>query len=171
MSFLPLPTGCCSYPDCWPGQTVSNRCRCDEAIGQLRRQPPSREVVRLLDRISDSACHAADAAKFCADVHSDPAWRDAASAASDSMCEYIAQLNTKQVLCDKLAATMEAVEAASEQERQADGWTQEEVAVGASLLLEFEHAGMGQRQEVREEYRALMQHQQTLTAQLAHFEV
>ena len=153
------------------GHAHWSHCRCERAVSELERTPPGQRVVHLLDEISDAVCHAADAAKFCAATHSSVAWRSAAQTASHEMQSYIAQLNTQQLLCDKLAATMEKSSVLSDAQKQAAGWTREEEIVGADLLREFKQAGMGQDPRVHAEYRRLTEFELHLCARLAHFEV
>jgi Zn-dependent oligopeptidase len=131
----------------------------------VRTTPPGRTALHLLDRISDSVCRATDAAHFCANAHADRAWRAAAGRAHGALNEYLAQLNTQRVLWQVLDETMAGVDA------QPDGWTDEERIAGASLLLEFEQAGLGRGEEAGARYREMAGREQALCARLMRFEV
>ena len=139
-------------------------CRCNKLVQQIAEEPPGRPVVHLLDDISDHLCHATDAANFCTQAHAHAAWREASRRAAHGLNAYMAALNTDKRLWTALSATMQHAE-------QAAGWTLEEHKVGASLLLEFEQAGMGHDTEKSAQYQQLTAREQELCAQLTQFEV
>jgi Zn-dependent oligopeptidase len=137
----------------------------------MRLIPPGRKALHLLDDISDTICHAADAARFCAAAHAEASWRSASLAACALLDAYIAKLNTESFLCDKLERTMEEADALTAEGRSEAGWTDEEQTVAASFLLEFRNAGIGYGEEVGRHYRRLIRREQGLSSQLALFEV
>lgn len=168
-------------------------CRCNQLVQQVDEAPAGRGVVHLLDDISDRLCHATDAANFCTQAHADARWRAASHSAAQRLNAYMAQLNTDERLHRALSAAMQQAEHADRARSDDDGaaadggagagagggdaaggaagWTQEERKVGASLLLEFEQAGMGQDEQKSREYRQLIAQEQDLCAKLLHFEV
>ena len=137
---------------------------------QISATPPGRKALHLLDDISDAACHATDAANFCASAHADPAWRAAALRAARMLNSYMSTLNTDPTLWRALDDTMAATQAQPNAAREA-GWTREELKAGASLLLEFEQAGMRADNAAGGKYRQQMDQEQALCAQLVQFEV
>jgi Zn-dependent oligopeptidase len=130
----------------------------------VRSTQPGLEALHLLDDISDTVCHAVDAANFCASAHADSAWRSAARQASSELNGYIAKLNTEHVLWDVLNRSMS-------DESQLKDWTAEERSAGHSLLVEFEQAGLGFGKQKGKQYRELAGQEQALCAKLARFEV
>ena len=83
---------------------------------------------------------------------------------------YMSSLNTDPVLWRALDDTMATTQAQSDAAREA-GWTREELKAGASLLLEFEQAGMRADNAAAGKYRQQMDQEQALCAQLVRFEV
>lgn len=146
-------------------------CRCNSLVKASQASQPGRQVVHILDEISDTLCHATDAAAFCGAVHVDQQWRSAAQQASQRLQGYLAELNTTTVLWSSLQASMQSVHGLSPQEQATSGWTGEEIKVGDSLLQEFRQAGMALEPQVQEQYRVLAAREQQLIMNLFSFEV
>lgn len=127
--------------------------------------------MHILDDISDTLCHAADAAAFCGAVHADEHWRAAAHEASRALQGYLTELNTTDALWHALQASMEVAHGTSPQQTHEPGWTAEEIRVGDSLLHEFRQAGMALEPQVQEQHRILAGQEQELIMALFSFEV
>lgn len=144
-------------------------CRCDALVSRVHACAPGRELLHLVDEISDVVCCATDAANFCQVVHSDAAWKEAAQQASTRLNTYVAKLNTDNVLFEGLQASMEQADrsvGAGE-----TSWTAEDLKVGDSLMHEFRQSGMGLSEGVQGRNRELVGHEQRLCQQLMQFEV
>lgn len=127
--------------------------------------------MHILDDISDTLCHATDAAAFCGAVHADQQWRAAAQQASSTLQGYLAELNTTATLWHALQASMESAHRLSPWDVRESAWTVEEIKVGDSLLHEFRQAGMALEPHVQAQYRELAAKEQELIMALFSFEV
>lgn len=146
-------------------------CRCNSLVRETQTSTPGRQVVHILDDISDTLCHATDAAAFCGAVHVDRQWRAAAQQASQHLQGYLAELNTTAVLWHALQSSMQSAHSLTPQQQDETGWTAEEIKVGDSLLQEFKQAGMALEPRVQEQYRVLAAREQELIMALFSFEV
>ncbi|CAG9460298.1 unnamed protein product [Pedinophyceae sp. YPF-701] len=101
-----------------------------------------------MDDISDEICRVIDASNLCMEVHTDPAWRQAAHATSTRLNQYVHSLNVNGGLYTSLRsalATVQAHRAAKGRDRAGrspDGWTDEAERVGMLLLRDFERSGV-----------------------------
>ncbi|KXZ54341.1 hypothetical protein GPECTOR_5g423 [Gonium pectorale] len=140
---------------------------CDEVLSELLSTSPleGARVVGLMDEMSDQLCRAYDAAECCRNVHSDPAWRQAASRACVQLGAYIARVNHHEGLYSLLAAALDAYEDSMEaldrretpplSPHQLAGWCRETVLVAQRLKQDMEQAGIHLPPEQRERMAAL----------------
>lgn len=146
-------------------------CRCNALMQDVQTCSPGRGALHLLDEISDRLCHATDTAAFCSATHADPEWRAAAWQSNQKLQSYMAELNTSPVLWSALSRSMERVHQQPPEQRDQEGWTEEEIKVGDSLMHEFRQAGMALDERVQEQYRQLSSKEHTLSTALMAFEV
>jgi len=72
-------------PGDWMHLARSAVARCQEIIVDVAHTPPSAKVIQQMDDISDAVCQVHDAAEFCRNSHTDPAWRKAAQDTCSSL--------------------------------------------------------------------------------------
>eukprot|EP00249_Psilotum_nudum_P004310 c17834_g1_i1 orf=2-418(-) len=61
----------------------------EELINCIRQLPPSMEIIRAFDDLSDTICAVVDSAELCRNTHPDMEFVNAASRASMRMYEYL----------------------------------------------------------------------------------
>ncbi|KAK9839021.1 hypothetical protein WJX74_007941 [Apatococcus lobatus] len=131
--------------------------RCKQTIQELLASPPSPQIIRLVDDVSDTVCQVTDSAEFCRLAHADAAWRSAATEACITLSGFIQELNTSKPLYEALIDSVDAfdnhaVEKAyatsgsglsddSPHEKEADPQA-EALWVAAGLRRDFEAAGI-----------------------------
>eukprot|EP00892_Ulva_mutabilis_P011909 jgi/Ulvmu1/9090/UM005_0185.1 len=157
-------------PDDWHKISQAAITKCNALVRDTQACPPGREVVHILDDISDTLCHATDAAAFCGAVHADKTWRSAAHQAQRTLQGYLTELNTTDTLWHALQASMEIAHGRAPSSADESSWTAEEVKVGDSLLHEFRQAGMALEPRVQEQHRMLAANEQELIMALFQFE-
>ncbi|KAJ0971041.1 hypothetical protein J5N97_019000 [Dioscorea zingiberensis] len=74
--------------------------RSGELVSYISRLPPSGEIIRALDEISDTVCSVIDSAELCRNTHPDREFVEEANKASMRIFEHLHFLNTNQSLYD-----------------------------------------------------------------------
>ncbi|XP_031484257.1 mitochondrial intermediate peptidase, mitochondrial isoform X2 [Nymphaea colorata] len=74
--------------------------RSEELIAYISRLPPSEDVIRAMDEISDTVCSVVDSAELCRNTHPDSEFVKEADKASVEMNAFLHLLNTNQSLYD-----------------------------------------------------------------------
>ncbi|CAN6457624.1 unnamed protein product [Victoria cruziana] len=74
--------------------------RSEELISYISKLPPSEEVIRVMDEISDTVCSVVDSAELCRNTHPDREFVEEADKASIEMNAFLHLLNTNQSLYD-----------------------------------------------------------------------
>ncbi|KAM0935180.1 putative mitochondrial intermediate peptidase [Dioscorea sansibarensis] len=74
--------------------------RSGELVSYISRLPPSGEIIRVLDEISDTVCAVIDSAELCRNTHPDREFIEEANKASLRIIEHLHFLNTNQSLYD-----------------------------------------------------------------------
>jgi hypothetical protein len=83
----------------------------------------------------------------------------------------MAELNTSSVLWNALSQSMARAHQQTTEQQKREGWTEEEIKVGDSLLHEFRQAGMALDSSVQHQYRQLSAREHELCKKLITFEV
>lgn len=74
--------------------------RSGELIDYIKEQPPSAEIIHVMDDISDTVCTVVDSAELCRNTHPEREYVEEANEASMKIYEYLHYLNTNHVLYD-----------------------------------------------------------------------
>lgn len=109
-----------------------------------------RDVVRKLDRLSDVLCRVLDAADFVRVTHPDTRMQDAAAQAWALAYQYMNELNTTPGLCEQLRRAMVLDEVRG-------SWSEEELIVAQTLLLDFTKSAINHPRETRDAFVGLSQ--------------
>ncbi|KAG6507924.1 hypothetical protein ZIOFF_033278 [Zingiber officinale] len=72
--------------------------RSGELVSYISQLPPSMEVIRAMDEISDTVCSVIDSAELCRNTHPDREYVEEANKASMRINEYLHFLNTNNSL-------------------------------------------------------------------------
>ncbi|KAK1273304.1 hypothetical protein QJS04_geneDACA012347 [Acorus gramineus] len=106
--------------------------RSGELISYVSRLPPSMEVIRTMDDISDTVCSVVDSAEFCRNTHPDREYVEEANNACMRIYDYLHFLNTNHDLYN----------AVSRAERQGHLHTEEAQRAAHALRVDFEKGGI-----------------------------
>ncbi|XXG75946.1 hypothetical protein AAC387_Pa08g0408 [Persea americana] len=106
--------------------------RSGELISHISQLPPSIEIIRLMDEISDTVCSVVDSAELCRHTHPDREFVEAANRASMRIYEYLHFLNTNH---DLYNAVLRA-------EREGHLQTKESRRAAHTLRVDFEKGGI-----------------------------
>lgn len=106
----------------------------------LRSEQDALRQLRMLDAMSNRMCAVVDSAELCRSAHPDREWRDEASAAFESCCEYMEELNVD-----------EALHACARDASRLKGVPEEALALAMSFKAEFERDGihLGRQERAR----------------------
>ncbi|VVT44512.1 uncharacterized protein SAPINGB_P000441 [Magnusiomyces paraingens] len=107
------------------------------------------DLVRTLDRLSDTLCQVIDLMGCVRAAHPAPGFQAAAQQAHETMFEYMNVLNTSVELYDRLAAVFEDPEKVAK-------LSAEEDSTGRLLLADFEKSGIRLDPETRTKFVQLM---------------
>ncbi|KAL6873710.1 hypothetical protein ACP4OV_013792 [Aristida adscensionis] len=106
--------------------------RSDELVAYVARMPPSPEIVRAMDEISNTVCSVIDSAELCRNTHPDREFVEEADKASMRIYEHLQYLNTNTTLYNAvLKAEGESVPLTEEARRAA-----------TALRIDFEKGGI-----------------------------
>ncbi|BAF20315.1 mitochondrial intermediate peptidase, mitochondrial isoform X1 [Oryza sativa Japonica Group] len=106
--------------------------RSDELVAYIGQLPPSAEIVRAMDEISNTVCSVIDSAELCRNTHPDKEFMDEADKASMRIYEHLQYLNTNTTLYNAiLKAESEGVMLTEEARRAA-----------TTLRVDFEKGGI-----------------------------
>uniref|UniRef100_A0A0D9WTE8 Peptidase M3A/M3B catalytic domain-containing protein n=1 Tax=Leersia perrieri TaxID=77586 RepID=A0A0D9WTE8_9ORYZ len=106
--------------------------RSDELVAYIAQLPPSAEIVRAMDEISNTVCSVIDSAELCRNTHPDREFMDEADKASMRIYEHLQYLNTNTTLYNAiLKAESEGVLLTEEARRAA-----------TTLRVDFEKGGI-----------------------------
>uniref|UniRef100_A0A0E0LEV9 Peptidase M3A/M3B catalytic domain-containing protein n=1 Tax=Oryza punctata TaxID=4537 RepID=A0A0E0LEV9_ORYPU len=106
--------------------------RSDELVAYIGQLPPSAEIVRAMDEISNTVCSVIDSAELCRNTHPDKEFMDEADKASTRIYEHLQYLNTNTTLYNAiLQAESEGVLLTEEARRAA-----------TTLRVDFEKGGI-----------------------------
>ncbi|EKX40505.1 hypothetical protein GUITHDRAFT_75461 [Guillardia theta CCMP2712] len=99
-------------------------------------QIPAKQILTLMDEISDSLCLVIDAAELCRSVHEHSAWKEGAVEAYEILGDLISELNSDEKLYRALDSCVSNM--------GADGraFDEEDVRMAWSLREEFERGGV-----------------------------
>ncbi|KAL6775933.1 hypothetical protein ACKKBG_A19135 [Auxenochlorella protothecoides x Auxenochlorella symbiontica] len=126
--------GLVACPKDWETLARDTVNKCNDLVQQVVTVPHSEQTISLLDDVSDTLCQVLDTAEFCRNVHTDPAWRQAATAACLSLGSYVQGLNTHRGMYAALSSALRAPGARA--------GPPETRAVGLSLARDFERYGV-----------------------------
>ncbi|XP_062229626.1 mitochondrial intermediate peptidase, mitochondrial isoform X2 [Phragmites australis] len=106
--------------------------RSDELVAYVARLPPSAEIIRAMDEISNTVCLVIDSAELCRNTHPDRDFVEEADKASMRIYEHLHYLNTNTTLYNAiLKAEVESVLLTEEAQRAA-----------TTLRVDFEKGGI-----------------------------
>ncbi|MQM08365.1 hypothetical protein Taro_041221, partial [Colocasia esculenta] len=106
--------------------------RTEELVSCISQLPPSVEILRAMDEISDTVCSVVDSAELCRNTHPDREYVEEANQASMRIYDHIHFLNTNHTLYNAvIKAEQEASLPTGEAERMAH-----------SLRVDFEKGGI-----------------------------
>ncbi|XP_020095925.1 probable mitochondrial intermediate peptidase, mitochondrial isoform X1 [Ananas comosus] len=106
--------------------------RSNELVSNISRLPPSMEIIRAMDEISNTVCSVIDSAELCRNTHPDREYVEEADKASMRIYEYLHFLNTNVTLYNAiLKAESEGVLLTEEAQRAA-----------STLRIDFEKGGI-----------------------------
>ncbi|XP_065004479.1 mitochondrial intermediate peptidase, mitochondrial-like isoform X1 [Musa acuminata AAA Group] len=103
-----------------------------ELVTYISRLPPSMEIIRAMDEISDTVCSVIDSAELCRNTHPDREYVEEANKASMRINEYLHFLNTNGSLYTAI------VKAESERVLH----TEEAQRAAHALRVDFENGGI-----------------------------
>ncbi|PIO53823.1 hypothetical protein TELCIR_24828, partial [Teladorsagia circumcincta] len=83
------------------------RAECAELVNQIEVGSKERTTVQLFDDLSNTICKAADMVECVRQLHSDPAYNEAAQNCASDYCELVESLNTYTKLYHKLKDSKE----------------------------------------------------------------
>ncbi|XP_058084642.1 mitochondrial intermediate peptidase, mitochondrial isoform X2 [Magnolia sinica] len=106
--------------------------RSGELISHISQLPPSIEIIRVMDEISDTVCSVVDSAELCRNTHPDREFVEEANKASLKIYEYLHFLNTNH---DLYNAVIKA-------EREGLLQTKEAQRAAHTLRVDFEKGGI-----------------------------
>lgn len=106
--------------------------RSGELISYISELPPSIEIIRAMDEISDTVCSVVDSAELCRNTHPDREFVEEANNASMKIYEYLHFLNTNHNLYNAVIR--------AEQEGQLQ--TKEAQRAAHTLRVDFEKGGI-----------------------------
>lgn len=72
--------------------------RSDELVSHIAQLPPSAEIVRAMDEISNTVCSVIDSAELCRNTHPDREFVEEGDKASMRIYEHLQYLNTNTTL-------------------------------------------------------------------------
>jgi len=116
--------------------------RCNALLDQLSTMPPSLQVLKAIDEISNDLCSVLDSAELCRSVHPDSSWSEAADAAYADMSRYMEQLNTH-------AGIYEALVRVTSDDALMRSFSEEQKKVARHLQREMETRGIGLPDELK----------------------
>ncbi|KAF0904534.1 hypothetical protein E2562_035431 [Oryza meyeriana var. granulata] len=106
--------------------------RSEELVAYIAQLPPSAEIVRAMDEISNTVCAVIDSAELCRNTHPDREFMDEADKASMRIYEHLQYLNTNTTLYNAiLKAESEGIQLTEEARRAA-----------TTLRVDFEKGGI-----------------------------
>ncbi|XP_077235756.1 zincin-like metalloproteases family protein isoform X2 [Tasmannia lanceolata] len=103
-----------------------------ELISYISQLPPSVEIIRAMDEISDTVCSVVDSAELCRNTHPDMEFVEEANKASMRIYEYLHFLNTNHTLYNAVKKT----------EEEGLPGTEEAQRAAHTLRIEFEKGGI-----------------------------
>ncbi|KAK9120648.1 hypothetical protein Syun_018265 [Stephania yunnanensis] len=106
--------------------------RSSELVSYISRTPPSMEIVRAMDEISDTVCSVVDSAELCRNTHPDKEFVEEANKACMRIQEYLHIINTDHNLYN----------AVKRAERDGNLDTDEAKRAANSLRVDFEKGGI-----------------------------
>ncbi|KAF5204151.1 Mitochondrial intermediate peptidase, partial [Thalictrum thalictroides] len=106
--------------------------RSSELVSYVSNSPPSMEIIRAMDEISDTVCSVVDSAELCRNTHPDREFVEEATKASTRINEYLHFLNTNHSLYN---AVLRA-------EQNSAMLTDESQKAAHSLRVDFEKGGI-----------------------------
>lgn len=106
--------------------------RSGELIDYIKEQPPSAEIIHVMDDISDTVCTVVDSAELCRNTHPEREYVEEANEASMKIYEYLHFLNTNHVLYD---AVIKA-------EKDGSLKTEEAQRAAQTFRIDFEKGGI-----------------------------
>ncbi|XP_068634828.1 mitochondrial intermediate peptidase, mitochondrial [Aristolochia californica] len=106
--------------------------RSGELVSYISRLPPSAEIVRAMDEISDTVCSVVDSAELCRNTHPNREFVEEANNACTKMYDYLHTLNTKH---DLYNAVIRAEQSGNLQ-------TEEAQKAAHTLRIDFEKGGI-----------------------------
>lgn len=106
--------------------------RSDELVAHIAQLPPSAEIVRTMDEISNTVCSVIDSAELCRNTHPDREFAEEADKASMRIYEHLQYLNTNTTLYNAiLKAESEGALLSEESQKAAN-----------NLRVDFEKGGI-----------------------------
>lgn len=102
----------------------------------------AKELLYVLDKISDTVCKIVDSAELCRNVHADPTWRQEAEKTFSTLLNFIFELNTKPELYDSLCTV-------TKNKKILQQLSSEQQRVALLLQHEFERDGIHLPEDAR----------------------
>ncbi|KAK3134408.1 hypothetical protein QOZ80_6AG0548750 [Eleusine coracana subsp. coracana] len=106
--------------------------RSDELVAYVAQMPPSAEIVRAMDEISNTVCTVIDSAELCRQTHSDREFVEEADKASMMIFEHLQYLNTNTTLYNAILKA----------ESEGALLTEEAQRAATTLRVDFEKGGI-----------------------------
>ncbi|XP_020589995.1 probable mitochondrial intermediate peptidase, mitochondrial isoform X2 [Phalaenopsis equestris] len=104
----------------------------DDLVSRISQMPPSEEVIKAMDDISNTVCSVIDSAELCRNTHPDREFVEEANKASMRISEYLHFLNTNHTLYNAVLIAEQVGSIQSEEARRA----------AHSLRVDFEKGGI-----------------------------
>ncbi|KAG0502811.1 hypothetical protein HPP92_002883 [Vanilla planifolia] len=106
--------------------------RVGDLVSRISVLPPSEEIIKVMDDISNTVCSVIDSAELCRNTHPDRDFVEEANKASMRMSEYMHHLNTNLSLYNAVLIT----------EKEGSMQSEEAQRVAHSLRIDFEKGGI-----------------------------
>ncbi|KAG0502810.1 hypothetical protein HPP92_002882 [Vanilla planifolia] len=106
--------------------------RVGDLVSRISELPPSEEIIKVMDDISNTVCSVIDSAELCRNTHPDRDFVEEANKASMRMSEYMHHLNTNLSLYNAVLIT----------EKEGSMQSEEAQRVAHSLRIDFEKGGI-----------------------------
>ncbi|PIO55045.1 hypothetical protein TELCIR_23574, partial [Teladorsagia circumcincta] len=119
------------------------RAECADLVNQIEAGSKERTTVQLFDDLSNTICKAADMVECVRQLHSDPAYNEAAQSCASDYCELVESLNTYTKLYHKLKDS---------KEKEADRLDDVDNHTIDLFLNEFEQSGVHLPEKERAEF-------------------
>ncbi|KAK5986848.1 Mitochondrial intermediate peptidase [Trichostrongylus colubriformis] len=119
------------------------RAECIDLLKQIETGSKERTTVQLFDDLSNTICKAADMVECVRQLHSDPAYNEAAQKSASDYCELVESLNTHTQLYHKLK---------NSKETEADRLDDVDKHTIDLFLNEFEQSGVHLPEKERAEF-------------------